>query len=149
MFNRSALIFTLFVIALLITLQSVRAEDNIDQPKKTVKRQKVEQTITTTVIESDSESDEITSPSSPSFNGESSLSQLFGSKATSGTTGCKIEALTTEVTRQLKAECESWIKEQKKDLKDRYRASTCEASCNDCGMSLQRCTVQGTIRYAK
>lgn len=78
---------------------------------------------------------------------ESSVTAKFGSKATSGTTGCKTEDLAKSVIKDLKADCNAWVKDQKAELKGRFLTSICEESCEDCGMSLKRCSVNGTVKY--
>lgn len=87
-------------------------------------------------------------PAKPGFV-ESQMTQTFGSKATSGMAGCKTEALSKGVIKDLKAECAAWVKEQKTDLGKNYLGNTCEDSCDDCDMSLVRCHVTGTVRYRK
>lgn len=80
---------------------------------------------------------------------ESEISTVFGSQAMSGLGGCKTEELSRPVLKGLRSDCQAWIKDQHSDLGKRFLTSACEDSCTDCGMSLQRCTVTGTVRYHK
>lgn len=80
---------------------------------------------------------------------DAELTQTFGSTATTGMSGCKTEALSKGIVQDLKRECSSWAKEQKADLGSSYLGNTCEDSCDDCGMTLVRCKVTGTVRYRK
>jgi hypothetical protein len=116
-------------------------------------------TTTTTTVESDDEAfappaDAIPAPRNAKPPGagafiDATLSQTFGSTATSGTAGCKTEALSKSVVKDLKRECAAWVKEQKADIGKNYLGNTCEDTCDDCGMSLLRCKVTGTVRYRK
>jgi hypothetical protein len=117
-------------------------------------------TSTTTTVDSDDEGPDVTSPVSPAVPPpanqppprdfyETQMSQTFGSKSTTGMAGCKTEALSKDVIKDLKRECATWVKEQKKDLGKNYLGNTCEDVCDDCDMSLVRCKVTGTIRYRK
>lgn len=79
---------------------------------------------------------------------ESVATARFGvSSGQSGLSGCKTEALSKNVIKDLKADCLAWVKDQKADLKTRFLTSSCEESCEDCGMSLRRCFVTGTVKY--
>jgi hypothetical protein len=78
---------------------------------------------------------------------EKEMKATFGSKAQSGLAGCKTEELRKSAVKDLKGDCNAWIKDQKADLKARYLNSSCEEKCEDCGMALQRCYVSGTIHY--
>jgi hypothetical protein len=106
---------------------------------------------TTTVISSESESDgedlsaDVTKPIGEPT--EKEMSAVFGSKSQTGMAGCKTEELRKSAVKDLKGDCNAWIKDQKADLKSRYLNSSCEEKCEDCGMSLQRCFVTGTIHY--
>lgn len=80
---------------------------------------------------------------------ESEVSTVFGSQATSGLAGCKTEELSKGVVKGLKDDCRAWVKDQKGDLGRRFLTSSCEETCTDCGMSLERCNVTGTVRYHK
>lgn len=117
-------------------------------------------TSTTTTVESDDDGTDYApsanaaippptnAPATALFT-ETQMSQTFGAKSLSGMAGCKTDALSKDVIKDLKRDCASWVKEQKKDLGKNYLGNTCEDSCDDCGMSLVRCKVTGTIRYRK
>lgn len=120
-------------------------------------------TTTTTTVESDDDGQDagyappadaipapknMKPPGAPAMT-ETTMSQVFGSKAVTGMAGCKTEALSKDVIKDLKKECAAWVKEQKADLGKNYLGNTCEDSCDDCDMSLVRCKVTGTIRYRK
>lgn len=117
-------------------------------------------TTTTTTVESDDDGGDYPAPADavpapknmkPPKAGfvDAELTQTFGSTATTGTAGCKTEALSKSVIKDLKRECADWAKEQKSDLGKNYLGNTCEDSCDDCGMSLVRCKVTGTVRYRR
>lgn len=113
-------------------------------------RQVRKRTTTVTEVESEGEDETTEDPSAtPTPVTESEITTKFGSKATTGTAGCKTEELAKGVVRDLKSDCAAWLKDQKSQLKGRYLTGTCEEDCNDCGMSLQRCNVNGTVRYSK
>ncbi|HVK61898.1 MAG TPA: hypothetical protein VM432_10125 [Bdellovibrionales bacterium] len=78
---------------------------------------------------------------------ETEMTATFGSTSTSGLNGCKTEELSKDVIKELKSDCNAWVKDQKADLKDRFRTSKCEEKCSDCAASLRRCNVLGTVRY--
>jgi len=78
---------------------------------------------------------------------ESTMTSKFGSKGQSGLSGCKTEEISKETVKDLKSDCKAWIKDQKADLGTRFLTSSCEESCDDCGTSLKRCMVTGTIHY--
>lgn len=71
----------------------------------------------------------------------------FGTLGLSGTAGCKTEELSKGAVSDLKGDCKAWIKDQKADLKDKYLTGSCDEVCEDCGMSLRRCAVKGTVHY--
>ena len=141
-----ALIFGLALIAsfALITLTSV-ANAETKTRKKTV-------TITTTEKDLD-EDDEvmedlgIKTTAEPKER-ESIATARFGAKpGQSGTSGCKTEDLSKDVIKDLKSDCNAWVKDQKAELKSRFLTSSCEEACEDCGMSLKRCAVNGSVKY--
>lgn len=74
-------------------------------------------------------------------------SVVFGSRGQSGLAGCKTEDLSKTVVKDLKSDCSAWLKDQKTDLKSKYLSGSCEDQCEDCGMSLRRCHVVGTMHY--
>lgn len=146
---RTELLLTLAVMGAVIIVQTANAESKTRSSKSTT-------TITTQTTESDEPLDE--SNSAPAQNApaaapapveEGKMTTTFGSKATTGTAGCKTHEQSEDVIRQLKTQCNNWLKERKAELKNKYNVGTCEDECNDCGMSLQRCTVTGTVFYKK
>lgn len=105
---------------------------------------------TTTIItkESESDVDEEEVKTEPTTEPRENVKTVtFGSRNQSGTAGCKTEALSKPLIKDLKADCNAWVKDQKAELKSRFQTSSCEESCSDCGMSLQRCNVIGTVHY--
>lgn len=111
-------------------------------------------TTTTTVSEDevvpDTEPNNQNMPSTPkpgTIERESEMSATFGSKSATGMSGCKTEALSKNVIKELQSDCSAWMKDRKADLKDRFLTGTCNESCEDCGMGLKRCNVTGSVRY--
>ncbi len=90
-----------------------------------------------------------TSASASNEISESEISTVFGSQAMSGLAGCKTEELSRPVLKGLRSDCQAWIKDQRSELGKRFLTSVCEDACSDCGVSLQRCTVTGVVRYNK
>jgi hypothetical protein len=133
---RIEMLIVLFIMTIVIIAQTSAAE-TATQTQKT--------TITTTTTEGENPAVTPTPESSKDF----LVTKTFGSKAQSGTTGCKTEELSQQIVRDLESQCNVWIKKQKGELKKKYQTGTCEESCNDCGMSLKRCNVTGTVHYAK
>lgn len=70
-------------------------------------------------------------------------------RSTFGPTACKTQELAKEMVRDLKTECNSWLKERKADLGTKYQTGTCGEECTDCTMGLKRCSVNGVAHYAK
>jgi hypothetical protein len=66
-----------------------------------------------------------------------------------GPTQCKTEAIAKEAVKDLKSECNTWIKERKNDLGAKFLTGTCNDSCTDCTMGLKRCQVNGLVHYAR
>lgn len=120
---------------------------------KTKRVRKSTTTITTVHEDGDDVADIATEPvsttTSESAVEEGEVTTTFGSRATTGTAGCKTEELNKAVIRDLKSDCKAWIKDQRADLKGKFNTSACEESCTDCGTSLSRCTVTGTVKYRK
>lgn len=149
-------IAVLLMMALLIvafTAQAAEAQPGQTTTTTTSKRVR-KSTTTITTVDEDGDDVPTTSPVSTTTSTESTVEEgevttSFGSKATTGTAGCKTEELNKAVVRDLKSDCKAWVKDQRADLKGRFNTSTCEESCTDCGMSLQRCNVIGTVRYRK
>ncbi len=111
-------------------------------------------TTTTTTTTSYREGDEVPRPEATAHPEthdtpahENTMTARFGSKGQSGLAGCKTDELATDLVKDLKGDCNAWVKDQKAGLKDRFLLSTCEESCEDCGMSLKRCSVMGSVRY--
>ena len=123
----------------------LKAEIDIDSPrsKTTTVRKR-----TTTIIEKDQESvDEDEESGQTNLRKESEITAKFGSKAVSGMSGCKTEDLAAKLVRELKSDCGAWLKDRKTELKGKFLTGSCEESCDDCGMHLQRCSVNGSVRY--
>lgn len=66
-----------------------------------------------------------------------------------GPTACKTSDLARELVKDLKGECQTWMKERKADLGSKYQTGTCSEKCSDCTMGLKRCSVAGVVHYAK
>jgi hypothetical protein len=135
------LVLALFIIAL---LPLAHAEIDLDSPRA---KQSVTRKRTTTIIEKDEDSQDEEAPSNSELPKESEITAKFGSKATSGMAGCKTEDLSQKLVRELKSDCSAWLKDRKTELKGKYLTGSCEESCDDCGMHLQRCSVNGVVRY--
>jgi hypothetical protein len=75
------------------------------------------------------------------------VTSTFGSLTGQGMHGCKSEALSKDAVKELKTECSAWMKERKAELKAKYQTGTCQEECNDCGMGLKRCAVNGVVHY--
>ena len=69
--------------------------------------------------------------------------------STFGPTACKTQDLARELVRDLKTECNSWLKERKADLGSKYQTGTCGEECTDCTMGLKKCSVNGVAHYSK
>lgn len=130
-------------VALFLTF-TLAASANAEAVKKVKKS-----STTITTVESEGEDDgDTAAPAAPTAEPtEKEITAVFGSKSQSGMAGCKTEDAKKQVVKDLKGDCNAWIKDQKADLKSRYLTSSCEEKCEDCGMSLLRCSVVGTIRY--
>ena len=127
-----------FVLSLHATAQ---AENDYDSPKTS--------TSTTTITTTNTEGMAGTPTPTPDPIKEFLVSKTFGSKGQSGTTGCKTEELSDKKTEELEATCNTWIKTQKLHLKGKFQTGTCDESCDDCGMSLKRCSVTAVVHYSK
>ncbi len=73
----------------------------------------------------------------------------FTVRSTFGPTACKTQELAKEMVRDLKTECNAWLKERKADLGSKYQTGTCNEECTDCTMGLKRCSINGIAHYAK
>ena len=70
-------------------------------------------------------------------------------RSTFGPTACKTQDIAREMIRELKTECNTWLKERKSDLGSKYQTGTCGEECTDCTMGLKRCSVNGVAHYSK
>lgn len=107
------------------------------------------QTTTITVKESEgnADDDKPTSTGPVTEEVEKVKTATFGARSQTGMAGCKTDEVLKDAIKDLKADCGAWVKDQKSELKSRFLTSSCEEICDDCGMSLRRCTVLGTISY--
>ena len=68
-----------------------------------------------------------------------------------GPTDCKIVTASSAATVPYKAECKSWLKEEREDLKGKpLLDATCSVHCDDCSvgpLTGKACTVQGVVHY--
>jgi hypothetical protein len=142
-------LITLGLMALLIIAFTASLADAQTTTTSTSTKRVRKSTTTITQVDEDGDVSEPTTTSTSTEVQEGEVVTTFGSRATSGTAGCKTEELNKAVIRDLKSDCKAWIKDQRADLKGKFQTSTCEESCTDCGMSLQRCNVVGTVRYRK
>jgi hypothetical protein len=139
--------FALSLLSALLLIGFVHASlANADQNTR------VHTSTTTTVIKESDGIEPVESVGSqpqppPTVIQESVTTAKFGSKNQSGTSGCKTDELAAEVIKDLKGDCNAWVKDQKANLKDRFLVSSCEETCDDCGLGLKRCAVNGTIHY--
>jgi hypothetical protein len=85
--------------------------------------------------------------SAESQNGEKTIEETFGPQSGSGTSDCKTADLAKSSIAGFKNDCNAWIKERKSDLKDHFLTGACKEKCDDCGMSLKRCSVTGSVHY--
>lgn len=69
--------------------------------------------------------------------------------ASYGPTQCKTGDVLKLAIKELRDECNNWLKERKADLQGKYQTGTCQEDCRDCGTSLRNCTVRGTVHYSK
>ena len=69
--------------------------------------------------------------------------------STFGPSQCKTQDLSKEVAKELRAECDGWVKERKADLGNKYITGTCTEACEECNMGLRRCSYKGTVHYAR
>jgi len=81
--------------------------------------------------------------------GSRSNSKDFVLNATFGPSDCKTGTVLKDSVRELKEECNTWLKERRGDLKDKYQTGTCSEECSDCGTALKRCLIKGLVHYAK
>ncbi len=162
----SASILNLFLglalIAPVLAPHFARAQTTIEVtevPKKKVLVKKSSSTTTITTInkevESEDENDALDGTTSVVIGNqlvepepiEREMRADFGSTGQTGMAGCKTEELSKNMVRELKTDCNAWIKDQKADLQSKYLTGSCTESCEPCGMSLKRCSVVGRIKY--
>lgn len=62
---------------------------------------------------------------------------------------CKAKQVLDPVRKELKGECESWMKERKSDLGTNYLTGTCEEKQDSCAGGLVRLTVKGLVHYSR
>ncbi len=105
---------TVVAMAIVVLVATARAETTTKVVKKTT---------TTTSSDLDTLYDDGESEEYPVANAkapvESELSASFGSTATTGYAGCKTEELAKTAVKELKADCNAWIKDQKTDTLQR------------------------------
>jgi hypothetical protein len=65
-----------------------------------------------------------------------------------GPTPCKASNAIESAKKDLKKECDGWLKERKEDLAGKYRTGTCNAKCDSCGQGLERCMTTGLVHYS-
>jgi hypothetical protein len=86
----------------------------------------------------------------PDFNPSSNPNAKdFLVNSTFGPSQCKTQDLAKEITKDLKTECTTWIKERKDDLGPKYLTGSCSEQCEDCTMGLKRCSVKGVVHYTR
>lgn len=130
---------TLLILLVLAGLTNVANAESVKQVRK--------KTITVIETESEGADQEETEPTGTAEREGVITAKFGGSSGQSGLSGCKTETLSKSLIQDLKADCQAWVKDQKAELKKRYLTSSCEASCEDCGMGLKRCFVTGTVKY--
>lgn len=137
-------VLVLMAIIILARTASAETESSARTTKSTT-------TVTTTTQEIDGEDPAAvaTPAATPNEEKEFIVTKIFGSKAQSGTAGCKTEELSAQHVEKLEGQCDRWVDGQKRKLKKKFQTGTCEEDCADCGTSLKRCTVTGTVHYAK
>lgn len=141
-------VLILLAIALFMLTRTAQAEVDIDHPRS---KSKVVRKRTTTIIEKDEDvdddQDEDSSRDRDKDKDERELKATFGSKSGTGMSGCKTEELAAKAVKALKSDCNAWLKDRQAELKSKYLVGTCDEECDDCGMHLKRCAVEGKVRY--
>ncbi len=66
-----------------------------------------------------------------------------------GPTQCKTADALKLGLKELREDCQAWLKQQKTEMAGKYQSGVCNDECNECGMSLKTCTVKGTVHYSK
>jgi hypothetical protein len=64
-----------------------------------------------------------------------------------GPSSCKASNTVEGAKKELKTECDGWIKERKGDLGTKFRTGTCNVKCDSCGQGLERCMMTGLVHY--
>ena len=134
------LLLALMLIASLVVSAPSKAETSKRVRKSTT-------TVITKESEGDDDDDVVPVLETAAEPKESVKTATFGSKGQSGTAGCKTEELSKAAIKDLKADCNAWVKDQKSELKGKFLTSSCDESCDDCGTSLRRCSVTGSVHY--
>ena len=62
---------------------------------------------------------------------------------------CKAKQVLDEVRKNLKTECDVWLKERKSDLGKSYMTGTCQETQAPCAGGLVQLTFKGLVHYAK
>lgn len=65
-----------------------------------------------------------------------------------GPSQCKASNAIDAAKKELKSECDGWVKERKADLGTKFRTGTCNAKCDSCGQGLERCLTTGLVHYS-
>ena len=137
--SRSILALGVFATALVFLNAS--PADALERSCKTVKKMNEELSCG---LVSPQESDESAAPKREEKD--------FAMEHAFGPTECKVASAAKEASKEFKAECQTWLKERKADLKTKYQTGTCADRCEDCqisGVSAKTCSVIGVIHYAK
>ena len=131
------------ILMLAFVFSAALAQAQTVKPPATVKKS------TTTIITKEEEGteEEMAGKAPEEKPTESVITAKFGSKSGSGTAGCKTEELSKTAVKGLKSDCSAWMKDRQTELKTRYLTGSCEEECDDCGMSLKRCMVNGRVHY--
>lgn len=141
-------VLVLLAIAVFMLTRTAQAEVDLDQKKSksTVVRKR-----TTTIIEKeedgDSDDDDRPDRDTDREKDEREIKATFGAKSGTGMAGCKTEDLAKKAVKALKSDCAAWLKDRQAELKSKYVVGTCDEDCDDCGMHLKRCAVEGKVRY--
>ena len=145
------LILVVMATVMFALTRSAQAEEESAPTSTAVSKTHKAQRHTTTVVDQD---DEVDVPETvgigtvnPETQREKTMTAKFGSRSTSGMAGCKTEDTVQKTIRELKGDCNAWLKDRKAELKGKYLTGSCDESCDDCGMNLQRCNVNGTVHY--
>lgn len=72
----------------------------------------------------------------------------FAMESQFGPSSCKASNMLDAAKKELKTECDGWVKERKGDLGTKYRTGTCNVKCDSCGQGLERCMMTGLVHYS-